>query len=65
MKILINGQEVVLNSTTLHELLNSLGHEPESVATAVNQEFVSIEKRSRHELNDGDSIDIIAPMAGG
>ena len=65
MKILINGQEVVLNSTTLHELLNSLGHEPESVATAVNQEFVSISKRPRCELDDGDSVDIIAPMSGG
>lgn len=65
MKILINGKEEVLHSTTLKELLDSLGHDPESVATAVNQEFVSIDKRSHHDLADGDSIDIIAPMSGG
>lgn len=65
MKIRINGKEEVLNSTTLQELLDHLGHQPESVATAVNQEFVAIDKRPRFELDDGDSIDIIAPMSGG
>lgn len=65
MKIRINGKEEVMSSTTLEKLLSDLGHEPESVATAVNQEFVSISKRPRCELDDGDSVDIIAPMSGG
>ena len=65
MKIRINGKEEIMSSTTLEKLLDDLGHEPESVATAVNQEFVSISKRPRCELGDGDSVDIIAPMSGG
>ncbi len=65
MKIRINGNEEVMRSTTLEKLLSDLGHEPESVATAVNQEFVSISKRPFCELDDGDSVDIIAPMSGG
>ncbi len=65
MKIRINGKEEVMSSTTLAELLEDLGHEAASVATAVNQEFVSISQRPLCELGDGDSINIIAPMSGG
>lgn len=65
MKILINGEPQQVQSSTLHELLEELGHGKSSVATAVNQEFVPISERSHHELSADDSVDIIAPMSGG
>lgn len=65
MNIQINGKPGSTQSKTLGELVDELEHEPESVATAVNQLFVPIEQRENHLLNDDDSVDIIAPMAGG
>lgn len=65
MKIWINGEETVTHSITLDSLLAELGHEPTSVATAVNLVFVPRHQRGQHTLNDNDSIDIIAPMSGG
>ena len=65
MKIVINGKEEVVSSSTLEELLESLEYKPSSVATAVNQEFVAIAQRALCQLGEGDSIDIIAPMSGG
>ncbi|MGQ7847235.1 sulfur carrier protein ThiS [Granulosicoccus sp. 3-233] len=65
MKIRINGEQQQVESCTLHDLLEHLGHGANSVATAVNQEFVPIGKRSKFELSDDDAVDIIAPMSGG
>ena len=65
MKIRINGEESVTQCATLDTLLTELGHEPASVATAVNQFFVPKSQRENFALTDNDSIDIIAPMSGG
>lgn len=65
MKILINGEPQQVECTTLHELLEYLGHGATSVATAVNQEFVPIAERQQCVLSADDSVDIIAPMSGG
>lgn len=65
MKIRINGEEKQVKSDTLDDLLDELGHERGSVATAVNQEFVPRAMRKHYALTDNDSVDIIAPMSGG
>ncbi|MFK7891724.1 MAG: sulfur carrier protein ThiS [Granulosicoccus sp.] len=65
MRLQINGDCQSVQIQTLEELLNHLGHEPHSVATAVNKDFVSIENRSTCLLEENDCVDIIAPMAGG
>ncbi|ASJ74057.1 sulfur carrier protein ThiS [Granulosicoccus antarcticus] len=65
MKIMINGEKATVNCTRLDALLKELGHRPETVATAVNQEFVPVGQRAECELAEDDSIDIIAPMSGG
>ncbi len=65
MKIRINGEEALVQCDTLEALLAELGHEKDSVATAVNQEFVTKQMRESYTLTENDSVDIIAPMSGG
>ena len=65
MKIRINAEEKQVQSDTLEDLLEELGYEKCSVATAVNQEFVPRAMREHCTLTDSDSVDIIAPMSGG
>jgi len=65
MKITLNGEAVETASVSLAELLVTLDYKPRSVATAVNGEFVAITDRDETKLNESDSVDVIAPMAGG
>ena len=65
MKITLNGETVETANVSLAELLVSFEYESESVATAINGEFVAITEREQTQLNENDSVDVIAPMAGG
>jgi len=65
MKITVNAEVLDTDLDTLDQLLDRLGHESKTVATAVNGEFVPLVQRKLCELNEGDAIEIIAPMAGG
>lgn len=65
MNISINGEEHTVECKTLADLLNHLEHTPNSVATARNGEFVPLHERSTCVLEQGDEIEIIAPMSGG
>lgn len=62
----VNGETRTLRgATTLAELLLSLGHEPESVAVAVNGDFVPRAVRGNHVLRNGDRIACFKPIVGG
>lgn len=65
MKIVINGDSIDTECSTLQELLDSLEHAQTSVATAVNKEFVPVSMRTSLALQSGDLVEIIAPMSGG
>ena len=65
MKITLNGETVETASISLAELLVSFDYQAESVATAINGVFVAITERDQTQLNENDSVDVIAPMAGG
>ena len=65
MKITLNGETVETASLSLAELLVSFEYQADSVATAINGEFVAITEREQTQLNENDSVDVIAPMAGG
>ena len=62
----VNGETRTLrDDTTVAELLASLGHAPESVAVAVNGEFVPRANRSQHRLRHGDQVACFKPIVGG
>ncbi len=62
-----NGELVVLpeGGLTLTQLLQQQGLAPESVATAVNAQFVPRHARGLTQLQPGDAVVVIQPIVGG
>ena len=65
MKIIVNGEALEIVAPTMAALLDDLGKGEAKVATSVNEAFVSKQQRADHALQDGDSVEIVAPRQGG
>lgn len=65
MKIQLNGEPVDVNADTLNDLLLMFDYRSDGVATAINGDFVHRDARAEHQLREGDSVEIVAPIAGG
>ncbi|MCY4179335.1 MAG: sulfur carrier protein ThiS [Litoreibacter sp.] len=65
MKLQLNGAPIEADSATLSDLLVAQGYGEARVATAVNGAFVPATMRATHTLNDGDQVEVLAPMQGG
>lgn len=50
---------------SLADLIASLGHTPQSLATAINQHFVPRDARAARSLAHGDAITTFQPITGG
>ena len=66
IKVSVNGQiqSIDLN-ITLKQLLINLNYTTNSFAVAINTTFVPLDKYNITIINDGDTIDILAPVQGG
>ena len=64
MKIVLNGEPRDVRAETLSELLTECEISGR-VATAVNEDFVPSGLRIAHKLNDGDRVEVVAPMQEG
>jgi sulfur carrier protein len=53
------------SGTSLAGLIDSLGHTPQALATAVNQIFVPRTEREERMLVDGDAVFTFQPITGG
>ena len=51
--------------STLGALVDSLGHAPNKVSTAVNGLFVARGQRGEHVLQEGDAVLLFQPIVGG
>ncbi len=65
MKINVNGESQSVSAVTLADALIELGFGDAKVATAVNEDFVPAGLRAAHILNEGDRLEVLAPMQGG
>ena len=65
MKITLNGVEHNIAARNLVNALSELGYDESTIATAVNGEFIPKTRRSDIVLNDGDRVEVVAPMQGG
>lgn len=65
MKIIVNGAPHELSAETLDGLLATLGYGDGPIATALNGAFVPKAARGATALNDGDRVEVVAPMQGG
>lgn len=64
MKIVLNGEARDVAATTLAALLEECDFSGR-VATSLNETFVPATMRDVQTLNDGDRIEVVAPMQGG
>jgi sulfur carrier protein len=65
MRIKVNATEKTVHAATLAALCQELGYQSQLVATAINGEFVSRDKRANTSIQEGDAVEIVAPMQGG
>ena len=66
INVSLDGQlQKIMPATPLAELLNALSLAPESVATALNGQFVAREARTQALLQDGDQVLLFKPIVGG
>ena len=62
----VNGvQRTIAAHSTLGTLVTHLGHAPESIATALNGEFVPRAQRDSQALRDGDNVTCFQAIVGG
>jgi sulfur carrier protein len=65
-RITLNGEPRALEGTqTLADLVAALGQPPQSLATAVNGEFVPRAAREAVQLREGDAVFTFQPITGG
>ena len=65
-QITVNGEpRSVDDAATLADLVAALGQPPQSLATAVNGEFVPRGNRAAMQLRDGDAVFTFQPITGG
>lgn len=66
IEVLLEGKpHAVPAGTTLAALVESLGHAPDAVATAVNGEFVPRAARAARALAAGDAVFLFKRIVGG
>ena len=59
------SQPLAEAAPTLASMLQLCGYGDATVATAVNGQFVAVRERTATCLQDGDRVEVLAPMQGG
>ncbi len=65
IQLLLNGKPVQTTKSTLDQFLIEQGYDPDTVATAVDRQFIARDKRRSTMLDEGCIVDVVAPMQGG
>ena len=65
MKIFLNGMQTQVDHTELEAVLVQLGYQDLTIATAINGDFVPLSQRKHTQINEGDKLEVLAPMQGG
>jgi len=65
MRIELNSESLTTEAATLADLLAERGFDPNSVATAIDGDFVPRSLRADTVLQDGVKVEVLSPMQGG
>ena len=65
MKIELNGTPHDIAAATVADALAELGWADARVATALNGDFLPAAARATQPLQNGDRLEVLAPMQGG
>lgn len=61
-----NGEAVHLEvALSVQDALLLWQYQPDGVAVAINESFVPRSQYAAHRLNDGDRVEVLAPVQGG
>ena len=64
--IALEGQpRFVPAGCSLADVVSALGHQPQAVSTAINEQFVPRAARAARALQAGDSVMLFQPIVGG
>jgi sulfur carrier protein len=64
--VTVNGQRHrIAHGASVAALLAQMGHAPQSVAVAVNAQFVPRSLHAGHALHEGDEVTCFQPIVGG
>lgn len=66
IKVSVNGEiKELAEGLNVHQLIEALEYKTKGFAVAINTTFVAIKSYEQTIINDGDAIDILAPVQGG
>ena len=65
MKIIVNGEDIQTERTTISGLLEELDIVAGRVAVEVNLKVIKKAEYEAHELHDGDAVEIVYFVGGG
>jgi len=66
IKVSVNGEiKEIAEGLNVKQLIEALNYKQKGFAVAINTTFVSIKSYEETIINDGDTIDILAPVQGG
>jgi len=66
IKVSVNGElKEIVEGLNVKQLIEALNYKQKGFAVAINTTFVSIKSYEETIINDGDTIDILAPVQGG
>jgi len=66
IKVSVNGEvKEIAKGLNVTQLIEALNYKQKGFAVAINTTFVSIKSYEETIINDGDTIDILAPVQGG
>jgi sulfur carrier protein len=60
-----NEKKIFVDAITIEQLLLECGFEKEKIAVAINTEFVPRSEYTMHKIQNGDKVDVLAPIQGG
>ncbi len=66
MEIIVNGETKNIKAqSTIEELLNELKVKEKTMAVAVNMEIVKKEHWDKHQIKEGDKLELLHFVGGG
>ena len=65
LSIVVNGEDRLVPSQSVSELLNGLGLEPGTVVVELNRVILRREALSDTDLSDGDRLELVHFVGGG
>ncbi|WP_310620077.1 sulfur carrier protein ThiS [Flexibacterium corallicola] len=65
MKIIVNGESRKATGNTLADILVEMGFTGPAIATALNGYLVPRENYQHTVIEEGDQLEVLAPMQGG